>query len=183
MFDGQFLFSQLLDFLPRRDFDACVERYGGNRRCREFSCRDQFLCMSFAQLTYRESLRDIEICLRALGPKLYHAGFRSKISRSTLADANQRRDWRIFADFAHILIRRARVLYASDPLAVDLEQTVYAMDSTTIDLCLSLFPWAHFRTAKAAVKLHTLLDLRGNIPCFVHVSPGTTHDSTSSVDC
>jgi len=176
VFDGQFLFSQLLDFLPRRDFDACVERYGGNRRCREFSCRDQFLCMSFAQLTYRESLRDIEICLRALGPKLYHAGFRSKISRSTLADANQRRDWRIFADFAHILIRRARVLYASDPLAVDLEQTVYAMDSTTIDLCLSLFPWAHFRTAKAAVKLHTLLDLRGNIPCFVHVSPGKTHD-------
>jgi IS4 transposase len=176
VFDGQFVFSQLLDFLPRRDFDACVERYGGNRRCRGFSCREQFLCMGFAQLTYRESLRDIEICLRALGPKLYHAGFRSKISKSTLADANQRRDWQIFADFAHVLIRRARVLYATDPLAVDLEQTVYAMDSTTIDLCLSLFPWAGFRTTKAAVKLHTLLDLRGNIPCFVHVSPGKMHD-------
>lgn len=176
MFDGQFVFSQVLDFLPSRDFNACVERYRGNYRCRGFSCRDQFLAMAFAQLAYRESLRDIEICLRALGTKLYHAGFRSKISRSTMADANQRRDWRIYADFAHILIRRARVLYATDALAVDLEQTAYALDSTTIDLCLSLFPWARFRTTKAAVKLHTLLDLRGNIPCFVHVSPGNTHD-------
>jgi Domain of unknown function (DUF4372)/Transposase DDE domain len=173
--DGQFVFSQLMTFLPRRDFNACVERYRGNYKCRGFSCRDQFRAMAFAQLTYQESLRDIEICLHAVGPKLYHAGFRSKISRSTMADAYQRRDWRIFADFAHILIRRARVLYAKDALAVDLEQTAYALDSTTIDLCLSLFPWARFRATKA-VKLHTLLDLRGNIPCFVHVSPGKTHD-------
>ncbi len=176
MFDGQFVFSQVLDFLPRRDFNACVERYRGNYKSRGFSCRDQFLTMAFAQLTYRESLRDIEICLRALGTKLYHAGLRSKISRSTMADANQRRDWRIYADFAHILIRRARVLYAKDALAVDLEETAYALDSTTIDLCLSLFPWARFQPTKAAVKLHTLLDLRGNIPCFVHVSPGKMHD-------
>jgi len=176
VFDGQFVFSQVLDFLPRRDFNACVERYRGNYKSRGFSCRDQFLAMAFAQLTYRESLRDIEICLRALGTKLYHAGFRSRISRSTMADANQRRDWRIYADFAHILIRRARALYAKDALAVDLEDTAYALDSTTIDLCLSLFPWARFRTTKAAVKMHTLLDLRGNIPCFVHVSPGKMHD-------
>jgi len=176
VFDGHFVSAQLLDFLPRRDFNACVERYRGSYKCRGFSCRDQFLAMAFAQLTYRESLRDIEICLRALGTKLYQAGFRSKISRSTMADANQRRDWRIFADFAHILIRRARVLYATDALAVDLEQTAYALDSTTIDLCLTLFPWARFQTTKAAVKLHTLLDLRGNIPCFVHVSPGKMHD-------
>lgn len=176
MFDGQFVFSQVLDFLPRRDFNACVERYRGNYKSHGFSCRDQFLVMAFAQLTYRESLRDIEICLRALGTKLYHAGFRSRISRSTMADANQRRDWRIYADFAHILIRRARVLYAKDALAVDLEETAYALDSTTIDLCLSLFPWTRFQPTKAAVKLHTLLDLRGNIPCFVHVSPGKMHD-------
>ena len=176
MLDGQFVFSQLMTFLPRRDFNACVERYRGNYKCRGFSCRDQFRAMAFAQLTYQESLRDIEICLRAVGPKLYHAGFRSKISRSTMADANRRRDWRIFADFAHIPIRRARVLYAKDALAVDLEQTAYALDSTTIDLCLSLFPWARFRATEAAVKLHTLLDLRGNIPCFVHVSPGKMHD-------
>jgi hypothetical protein len=176
VFDGQFVFSQVLDFLPRRDFNVCVERYRGNYKSRGFSCRDQFLAMAFAQLTYRESLRDIEICLRALGTKLYHAGFRSRISRSTMADANQRRDWRIYADFAHILIRRARALYAKDALAVDLEETTYALDSTTIDLCLSLFPWARFQPTKAAVKLHTLLDLRGNIPCFVHVSPGKMHD-------
>ena len=176
MFDGQFVFSQVLDFLPRRDFNACVERYRGNYKSRGFSCRDQFLTMAFAQLTYRESLRDIEICLRALGTKLYHAGFRSRISRSTMADANQRRDWWIYADFAHILIRRARALYAKDAMAVDLEDTAYALDSTTIDLCLSLFPWARFQPTKAAVKLHTLLDLRGNIPCFVHVSPGKMHD-------
>lgn len=176
MFDGQFVFAQLLDFLPRRDFNACVERYGGNYKCRGFSCRDQFLAMAFAQLTYRESLRDIEICLRALGTKLYHAGFRSRISRSTMADANQRRDGRIFADFVHIMIRRARMLYTKDALAVDLEQTAYALDSTTIDLCLSLFPWARIRSTKAAVKLLTLLDLRGNILCFVHISPGKMHD-------
>jgi len=174
--EGQFVFTQLMDFLPRREFAACVDRYQGNRRLRSFSCRDQFLCLGFAQLTFRESLRDIETCLRALGPKLYHAGFRGKVSRSTLADANRVHDWRIYADFAQVLIRRARQLYAGDPLAVALEQTVYALDSTTIDLCLSLFPWAKFRRRKGAVKLHTLLDLRGSIPCFVHVSHGKMHD-------
>ena len=178
MLDGQFVFSQLMEFLPRREFHACVERYGGHHRLRGFSCRDQFLCLGFAQLTFRESLRDIETCLRALGPKLYHAGFRGKISRSTLADANGAHDWRIYADFAQVLIRRARRLYAHEPLAVDLKQTVYALDSTTIDLCLSLFPWAKFRRRKGAVKLHTLLDVRGSIPCFVHVSHGKMHDVT-----
>lgn len=179
MFEGQFVFAQLLDFLPRREFNACVSRYRGARRSRGFSCRDQFLCLGFAQLTYRESLRDIETCLRALGPKLYHAGFRGQISRSTLADANRAHDWRIYADFAQVLIRRARQLYGQEPLAVDLKQTVYALDSTTIDLCLSLFPWAKFRRRKGAVKLHTLLDLRGNIPCFIHISHGKMHDVTA----
>jgi hypothetical protein len=176
VFDGQFVFTQLMHFLPRREFNSCIERYQGQRRPRSFSCRDQFLCLAFAQLTFRESLRDIETCLRALEPKLYHAGFRGKISRSTLADANRAHDWRIYADFAQALIRRARRLYASEPLAVDLQQTVYALDSTTIDLCLSLFPWAKFRRRKGAVKLHTLLDLRGNIPCFIHISHGKMHD-------
>jgi len=176
VFDGQFVFTQLMHFLPRREFNACVDKYRGDRRSRGFSCRDQFLCLGFAQLTYRESLRDIETCLRALEPKLYHAGFRGKVSRSTLADANRVHDWQIYADFAQVLIRRARKLYAREPLAVDLAQTVYALDSTTIDLCLSLFPWAKFRRRKGAVKLHTLLDLRGNIPCFVHVSHGKMHD-------
>jgi len=176
VFDGQFVFAQLMDFLPRREFNACVNKYRGDRRGRGFSCRDQFLCLGFAQLTFRESLRDIETCLRAVGPKLYHAGFRGKVSRSTLADANAAHDWRIYADFAQVLIRRARKLYAQERLAVDLAQTVYALDSTTIDLCLSLFPWAKFRRRKGAIKLHTLLDLRGNIPCFVHVSAGKTHD-------
>lgn len=176
MLDGHFVFSQLMSFLPRRDFTACVARYGGDRRTRGFSCRDQFLCMAFAQLTYRESLRDIATCLRAMGSKLYHAGFRGRIARSTLADANRDRDWRIYADFAQVLIRRARKLYANEPLAVDLEQSVYALDATTIDLCLNLFPWARFRRRKGAVKLHTLLDLRGNIPCFIHVSHGKMHD-------
>jgi hypothetical protein len=168
-----------MDFLPRHEFNTCVRRYRGDRRPRGFSCRDQFLCLAFAQLTYRESLRDIETCLRAMESKLYHAGFRGKVSRSTLADANRAHDWRIFADFAQVLIRRARALYAEEPLALELEQTVYAFDSTTIDLCLSLFPWAPFRRQKAAVKLHTLLDLRGNIPTFVHVSHGKTHDMTA----
>ena len=163
---GKLVFAQLMDFVPRHDFDACVRRYGGDRRPRGFSCRDQFLCLAFAQLTFRESLRDIETCLRAFEPKLYHAGFRGKVSRSTLADANRAHDWRIFADFAQVLIGRARKLYADEPFGVELEQTVYALDSTTIDLCLSLFPWARFRRRKGAVKLHTLLDLRGNIPCF-----------------
>jgi hypothetical protein len=174
--EGQFVFSQLMHFLPRREFNACVERYKGQRRPRGFTCRDQFLCLAFAQLTFRESLRDIETCLRALEPKLYHAGFRGKISRSTLADANRAHDWRIYADFAQALIRRARGLYASEPLAVDLQKTVYALDSTTIDLCLSLFPWAKFRRRKGAVKLHTLLALRGSIPCFIHISHGKMHD-------
>lgn len=176
MFDGEFVFSQLMHFLPRREFNACVERYKGQRRPRGFSCRDQFLCLAFAQLTFRESLRDIETCLRALEPKLYHAGFRGTISRSTLADANRTHDWRIYADLAQVLIRRARRLYASEPLAVSLQQTVYALDSTTIDLCLTLFPWAKFRRRKGAIKLHTLLDLRGSIPCFIHISHGKMHD-------
>ena len=173
------VFSQLMGCLPRREFNACASKYGGQRRPRGFTCRDQFLCLAFAQLTFRESLRDIETCLRALGPKLYHAGFRGRISRSTLADANRTHDWRIYADFAQVLIGRARRLYVNDPLAVELKDTVYALDSTTIDLCLSLFPWAPFRRRKGAVKLHTLLDLRGNIPCFVHVSHGKMHDVTA----
>jgi transposase len=176
MFSGRLRFAQLMDFLPRHEFNACVRRYGGDARPRGFSCRDQFLCLIFAQLTFRESLRDIETCLRALGPKLYHAGFHGTIARSTLADANRVHDWRIYADFAQVLIGRARKLYADEPLGVTLDQTVYALDSTTIDLCLSLFPWARFRRRKGAVKLHTLLDLRGNIPCFIHVSHGKMHD-------
>jgi hypothetical protein len=175
---GQLVFAQLMDFLPRHDFNACVRRYGGDRRLRGFTCRDQFLCLAFAQLTFRESLRDIETCLRAVGAKLYHAGFRSQVSRSTLADANRAHDWRIYADFAQVLIGRARELYAHDPFGTTLSQTVYALDSTTVDLCLSLFPWARFRRRKGAVKLHTLLDLRGNIPCFVHISHGKMHDVT-----
>jgi transposase len=175
---GKLVFAQLMDFVPRHDFDACVRRHGGDSRPRGFSCRDQFLCMAFAQLTFRESLRDIETCLRALERKLYHAGFRGKVSRSTLADANRAHDWRIFADFAQVLIGRARKLYADEPLGVELEQTVYALDSTTIDLCLSLFPWARFRRRKGAVKLHTLVDLRGNIPTFVRITHGKIHDVT-----
>jgi hypothetical protein len=165
-----------MDFLPRREFNACVRRYGGERRPRGFSCRDQFFAMAFAQLTYRESLRDVEVCLRSLGPKLYHAGIRGRISRSTLADANARHDWRIWADLAQVLIARARRLYAHEDFGVSLEQTIYALDTTTIDLCLALFPWAPFRRRKAAVKLHTLLDLRGSIPCFVWISSGKMHE-------
>jgi hypothetical protein len=179
MYRGQVVFSQLMEFIPRREFRECVQRYQGDRRVRQFSCRDQFLSMVFAQLTFRESLRDIETCLNALQPKLYHAGFRSEVHRSTLADANEHRDWRIYADFAQVLIRQARRLYADDELPVSLDQTVYALDSTTIDLCLALFPWARFRIRKGAVKLHTLIDLRGSIPCFVHVSHGKTHDVTA----
>ena len=176
MYAGEVVFAQLMEFLPRHEFDRCVRRYRGNRRVREFSCRDQFLCMAFAQLSYRESLRDIETCLRAMQPKLYHAGFRSRIARSTLADANERRDWRIYADLAHVLIGMAQKLYANDGFAVELDAAAYAFDSTTIDLCLSLFPWARFRRRKGAVKLHTLLDLRGNIPSFIYISHGKTHD-------
>ncbi len=178
MLSGQMVFAQLMEFLPRHEFNACVRRYGGDGRLRGFSCRDQFLCLAFAQLTFRESLRDIETCLRAVESKLYHAGFRGRVSRSTLADANLAHDWRIYADFAQVLIGQARQLSADDALAVMLEQTVYALDSTTIDLCMTLFPWATFRRRKGAVKLHTLLDLRGNIPTFVHVSHGKVHDVT-----
>lgn len=176
MYDGQMVFGQLMEFVPRRPFDTCVQRYHGERRVRRFSCRDQFLAMAFAQLTCRESLRDIETCLRAMESKLYHAGFRSRVSRSTLADANEQRDWRIWANLADVLIERARKLYASDAMSVNLAQTVYAFDSTTIDLCLSLFPWASFRRRKGAIKLHTLIDLRGNIPCFIRVTHGKVHD-------
>jgi len=165
-----------MDHLPRYEFQKCVSRYRGEYQQKSFSCWDQFLAMAFAQFTYRESLRDIEACLRSLGSKLYHAGFRGKISRSTLADANESRDWRIFADFAQVLIDIARPLYAHDPIGVDLDQSLYALDSTTIDLCLSLFPWAKFRKHKAAVKMHTLLDLHGNIPTFIGITEGAVHD-------
>lgn len=176
MFTGSTVFSQLLDYIPRRAFQECVSRYKGDLRLRNFSCRDQFLTLAFAQLTYRESLRDIETCLHALGPKLYHSGFRGKVRRSTLADANRVHDWRIFHDFAQILIRQGRDLYANEPFGLRLKKTVYAFDSSTVDLCLSMFPWAKFRRRKAAIKLHTLLDIRGNIPCFIHVSQGKLHD-------
>ena len=178
MHEGSLIFSQLMDFIPKRDFDESVERYHGNYRVRDFSCRDQFLAMAFAQLTYRESLRDIETCLNAVQPKLYHAGFRGRVSRSTLGDANKRRDWRIYANFAQKLIRRARTLYARDDFGLALKQAAYALDSTTIDLCLALFPWARFRRRKGAVKLHTLIDLRGNIPCFIRITHGKTADVT-----
>lgn len=178
MLSDQYVFTQLMTFLPKHEFRSCVQRYRGDRRIRNFSCLDQFLCMAFAQLTYRDSLRDIETCLRAIQSKLYHLGIRGKVSRSTLADANERRDWRIYSDFAQALIRHARQLYAADSFGVDLEHTAYALDSTTIDLCLSLFPWAKFRHNKGAIKLHTLLDLRGNIPCFVLITDGKTSDVT-----
>ena len=173
---GSTLFSQVMSFAPIHEFRRCVDRYGGDYKIKTFSCWDQYLCMSFAQLTYRESLRDIETCLNALQPKLYHAGFRGKVSRSTLADANRRKDWRIYADFAQVLIRRARALYAQDNFGVALKHTAYALDSTTIDLCLALFPWARFRRRKGAVKLHTLIDLRGSIPCFIRITHGKTAD-------
>lgn len=176
MYSGRTVFSQLLDFMPRHEFNKCIQRYQGNYKVRHFSCFDQFLCMAFAQLTFRESLRDIETCLRALGLKLYHAGFRGKVSRSTLADANEARDWRIYADFAQILIHTAKDLYAEEEFGVELDAATYALDSTTIDLCLSLFPWALFRKTKGAVKIHTLLNLRGNIPEFIYISDGKLHD-------
>jgi transposase len=176
MNQGRTVFSQLISFLPDREFRRCVERYHGDLRLRDFTCWNQYLAMAFAQLTYRESLRDIEACLGSLQGKLYHLGFRGKVARSTLSDANESRDWRIFADFAQRLITTARRLYASDPMGVDLDQSLYALDSTTIDLCLSLFPWAKFRTHKAAVKMHTLLDLHGNIPTFIGITDGTVHD-------
>lgn len=176
MHTGRLVFSQIIDHLPMHTFRRCVARYDGNRYQKSFSCLDQFLCMAFAQLTYRESLRDIETCLRAQQDKLYHLGIRGKVSRSTLADANERRDWRIYADLAQALIRIARPLYADEDLGLELDNTVYALDASTIDLCLSVFPWALFRSTKSAVKLHTLLDLRGNIPSFIHISDGKLHD-------
>ena len=173
---GRTVFSQLIEFLPHQEFQKCVARYGGDRYLKNLSCWDQYLAMAFAQLTYRESLRDIEACLRSVSGKLYHMGFRGKVARSTLADANEARNWRIYADFAQVLIAIARPLHARDPIGVDLEQSLYALDSTTIDLCLSLFPWAKFRRRKAAVKMHTLLDLHGNIPTFIRVTSGDVHD-------
>lgn len=176
MYQGQTIFSQVMDFLPMHNFRQCVNRYNGNKGVKKFSCLDQFMCMAFAQLTYRESLRDIECCLRAVQRKLYHMGIRSKIARSTLAYANENRDWRIYCDFAQGLIHIARKLYADEDFGLELEETVYALDASTIDLCLSLFPWAKFRKTKAAVKLHTLLDLRGNIPTFIAITDGKVHD-------
>src|SRR5229473_1571410 len=173
---GRTVFSQLISHLPDREFRRCVERYRGDYRLRGFSCWDQFLCMAFAQLTYRESLRDIEACLRSSPDRLYHMGIRGKVSRSTLADANEAHDWRIFAEFAQILIRRARTLYADEPFGVELQHAAYALDSTTVDLCLAMFPWARFRERKGAVKLHTLIDLRGNIPTFLYITDGRVHD-------
>jgi hypothetical protein len=176
MYVGKTVFAQLMDFLPWTTFARIVDRYGGNYRVRSLSCTDQFRSLIFAQLTYRESLRDIEACLTAQSAKLYHMGIRSPIKRSTLADANERRDWRIYADFAQRLIAQARKLYAEEDFGLALSDTVYALDSTTMDLCLSVFPWAPFRSTKAAIKLHTLLDLRGNIPSFIHISDGKMHD-------
>lgn len=176
MYSGSLVFSQVMAHLPMHTFRRCVQRYRGSHKIKTFSCLDQFRCMAFAQLTYRESLRDIEACLRAQQNKLYHMGFRGSISRNTLANANKTRDWRIYADFAQSLIQTARKLYVDEEIGADLNNTVYALDATTIDLCLSVFPWAHFRSTKAAVKLHTLLDLRGSIPTFIHISDGKMHD-------
>ena len=176
MFTGSTIFSQLMDFLPWRRFQTCVDRYSGNYKVKAFTCADHFRVMAFAQLTYRESLRDIEACLRAMRAKLYHMGIRSTISRNTLAHANETRDWRIYADFAQILIAKAQKLYVDEDIGIDLEATIYALDSTTIDLCLSLFPWARFRNTKGAIKLHTLMNLRGSIPEFILISDGKLHD-------
>jgi hypothetical protein len=173
---GRTVFAQLMDHVPSYEFHKCVTRYRGDEHLRSFSCWDQYLAMAFAQLTYRESLRDIEACLRSMASKLYHLGLRGKVARSTLADANESHDWRIYADFAQVLIGIARPLYAHDPIGVDLDQSLYALDSTTIDLCLSVFPWARFRQHKAAVKMHTLLDLHGNIPTFIRITEGKVHD-------
>ena len=173
---GRTVFSQLIEYLPSKEFQKCVTRYDGDSHFRGFSCWDQLLAMSFAQLTYRESLRDIEACLRSMSGKLYHMGLRGKVARSTLGDANETHDWRIYADFAQVLIGIARPLHVRDPIGVDLSESLYALDSTTIDLCLSLFPWAKFRKHKAAVKMHTLLDLHGNIPTFISITEGKVHD-------
>lgn len=176
MYTGKLIFSQIMDFMPLQTFRRCVEKYRGNFKVKKFSCLDQFFCMAFAQNTYRESLRDIEVCLRSQSNKRYHMGIRGDICRSTLADANENRDWRIYAELAHSLIATARSLYSKDAFIEELDETVYALDSTTIDLCLSVFPWAAFRKNKGAIKLHTLLDLKGNIPTFIHISDGKLHD-------
>ena len=176
MYLGKIVLSQIMEFLPMYEFQKCVQRYQGNRKVRRFSCLDQFLCMAFAQLTFRESLRDIESCLRSMNDKLYHMGIRGKISRSTLSDANEHRDWRIYADFAQILIHTAKDLYAQDDFGVELNNTVYALDSTTIDLCLSIFPWAGYCSTQAGVRVHTLLDLRGSIPSFVEITDTKVQD-------
>ena len=176
MYEGRIVFSQLLDFLPRKRFRTCVNRYGGNYRIRSLTCYEQFLCMAFAQLTYRESLRDTVLCLRAMHNKLHHVGIQNKVSKSTLADANEKRDWRIYCDFAQVLIGQARKLYADDDFGLQLEETVYALDASTIDLCRSVFPWARFRSTKSGIKVHTLLDLRGNIPSFVSITDAKVHD-------
>jgi len=173
---GRTIFSQIMDYLPLHEFRKCVKRYRGHYKVQNFSCLDQFLCMSFAQLTYRESLRDIEACLRSMQNKLYHMGIRGRVSRNTLARANEKRDWRVYADFAQVLIDQARALYADDDFGVELDETVYALDSTTIDLCLSLFPWARFQKAKSAIKLHTALDLRGSIPIFIKITDARVYD-------
>ena len=173
---GKLVFAQVMAHLPLTTFRRCVARYDGEHKVKHFTCLDQYLCMAFAQLTYRESLRDIEACLRSQAAKLYHMGFRSRVARNTLANANSVRDWRIYADFAQSLISIARKLYAEESFGIDLSNTVYALDATTIDLCLSVFPWAPFRSTKAAVKMHTLLDLRGNIPSFIHISDGKWHE-------
>jgi len=176
MYEGRIVFSQLLDFLPRKSFRTCVKRYNGNHRIRSLTCYEQFLCMAFAQLTYRDSLRDTVSCLRAMQRKLHHVGIQSKVARSTLADANEKRDWRIYCDFAQVLIGHARKLYANDDFGLQLDETVYALDASTIDLCRSVFPWARFRTTKSGIKLHTLLDLRGNIPSFISITDAKVHD-------
>ncbi len=176
MNSGQTVFSQIMKFLPLNEFRKCVERYQGDYKVQDFSCLDQFLCLAFAQLTFRESLRDIEACLRSMKPKLYHMGFRSIVSRNTLANANEKRDWRIYADFAQILMRTAHTLYHNDPFGLELQEAVYAMDATRIDLCLSIFPWARFGKDTAAIKIHTLLNLRGAIPAFIHVTKANVCD-------
>ena len=176
MIIGKLVFAQIMEHLPLTTFRRCVARYGGEHKVKTFSCLDQYLSMAFAQLTYRESLRDIEACLNAQASKLYHMGIRSSVARNTLANANAVRDWRVYAEFAQSLIGIARPLYAEESFGVDLKNAVYALDASTIDLCLSVFPWAPFRSTKAAIKLHTLLDLRGNIPTFLHISDGKLHD-------
>jgi transposase len=176
MFAGSTIFTQLMNLLPWRRFQTCVARYKGDYKVKTFKCSEHFRVMAFAQLTYRESLRDIEACLRAMGSRVYHIGMKSSVSRNNLAHTNETRDWRIYADFTQILINRAKILYSNEPLGVDLKSTVYALDSTTIDLCMSLFPWARFRNTKSAIKLHTLMNLRGSIPEFIHISDGKIHD-------